>query len=138
MAVTTVVARTIFALRKALKSSKDLSGFLGTADQPGEIDRHLPRQGSLKAKLKERLGAKESPYVGEGGRLRNLNELPAVNIVIEDDGLVSSGSLDPLQAPPPAAFGTFSVMTPTLPGRTKKKRLRGRCATRTERCSTDV
>lgn len=82
--LTTVVARTIFALRKALKSSKDLAGFLGTADQPGEIDRHLPRQASLKAHLKERLAGKGSPYVGDGGRLKNLTELPAVNIVIEE------------------------------------------------------
>jgi DNA helicase HerA-like ATPase len=82
--LTTVVARTLFALRKALKSSRDLTGFLGTANQPGEIDRHLPMQESLKAILKERLATSGSPYVEGDGRLRNFNDLPAVNIIVEE------------------------------------------------------
>jgi hypothetical protein len=82
--LTTVVARTLFALRKALKSSRDLSGFIGTASQPGEIDRHLSMQDSLKTILKERLGADSSPYVNGEGRLRNINDLPAVNIIVEE------------------------------------------------------
>jgi DNA helicase HerA-like ATPase len=82
--LTTVVARTIFALRKAVKSSRDIAGFLGTDAQPGEIDRHIPRQDSLKSLLKEKLGAKDSPYVDSAGRLRSLNELPAVNIIVEE------------------------------------------------------
>ena len=82
--LTTVVARTIFALRKAIKSSRDVTSLLGTASLPGEIDRHLPSQDSLKGILKERLGASDSPYLDEGGRLRNLNELPAVNIIVEE------------------------------------------------------
>ena len=39
--LTTVVARTLFALRKALKSSRDLDSFLGNNVEPGEIDRLL-------------------------------------------------------------------------------------------------
>jgi len=82
--LTTVVARTTFALRKALKSSRDLPGFLGNESLPGEIDRHLPAQDSLKLILKERLGSPDSPYVDVGGRLRNLNDLPAVTIIVEE------------------------------------------------------
>jgi uncharacterized protein len=82
--LTTVVARTIFALRKAIKSSRDLAGFLGTSRQPGEIDRHLPRQDSLKAILKERLEASDSAYVDDSRKLRRLSDLPAVNIIVEE------------------------------------------------------
>jgi DNA helicase HerA-like ATPase len=82
--LTTVVARTVFALRKAIKSSRDLGGFLGTASDPGEIDRHLPVQNSLKRALKERLSTGSSPYVDAAGRLQNLNDLPAVNIIVEE------------------------------------------------------
>lgn len=81
--LTTVVARTIFALRKAQKSSSTLEQLLGTEDHPGEIDRHLPLQESLKTTLRERLGASDSPYL-DGQRLRRLDELPAVNIIIEE------------------------------------------------------
>jgi DNA helicase HerA-like ATPase len=81
--LTTVVARTIFALRKALKSSSTLEQLLGTADEPGELDRHLPLQESLKGVLRERIGAVDSPY-RDGHRLRRMDELPAVNIVIEE------------------------------------------------------
>lgn len=82
--LTTVVARTLFALRKALKSSRDLGAFIGSASHPGEVDRHLPMQDSLKAILKQRLGATSSPYVNGEGRLRNINDLPAVNIIVEE------------------------------------------------------
>ena len=82
--LTTVVARTIFALRKAIKSASDWDGFFGTASQPGEIDRHLPLQESLKAALRERLAGENSPYRNADGTLRNINELPAVNIIIEE------------------------------------------------------
>ena len=82
--LTTVVARTIFALRKALKSACDWDGFIGTADQPGELDRHLPFQDSLKAELRERLAGEKSPYREEDGSIRNINQLPAVNIIIEE------------------------------------------------------
>lgn len=82
--LTTVVARTIFALRKALKSASDWNGFIGTAQQPGEMDRHLPFQESLKVALRERLSAKKSPYREASGTIRNINQLPAVNIIIEE------------------------------------------------------
>jgi hypothetical protein len=82
--LTTVVARTLFALRKALKSSRDTASFLGTGRNLGEIDRHLPAQTSLKAELKARVGAPGSPYVDPEGRLRGLGELPAVNIIVEE------------------------------------------------------
>jgi len=82
--LTTVVARTLFALRKALKSSRDTASFMGTGRNLGEIDRHLAAQTSLKAELKARLGAPGSPYVDTEGRLRGLGELPAVNIIVEE------------------------------------------------------
>jgi hypothetical protein len=82
--LTTVVARTIFAMRKALKGSRDVIGFLGAVGRPGEIDRHLPLQDSLKRQLRERLGQRGSPYVDEEGRLRRLDALPAINIVVEE------------------------------------------------------
>ena len=82
--LTTVVARTIFALRKAIKSASDWNSFFGTVNQPGEIDRHLPLQDSLKAALRERLESENSPYHTADGGLRNINELPAVNIIIEE------------------------------------------------------
>jgi len=82
--LTTVVARTIFALRKAMKSACNWDGFIGTAQQPGEMDRHIPFQTSLKAALRERLAAVNSPYREAGGTLRNINQLPAVNIIIEE------------------------------------------------------
>jgi DNA helicase HerA-like ATPase len=77
------VARTVFALRKALKSSMDRSSFFGTATDPGEIDRHLPLQDSLKEALRESLGGPDSPYF-DGDRPRPLTALPAVNLIIEE------------------------------------------------------
>lgn len=82
--LTTVVARTIFALRKAVKSSRDVIGFLGKSGVPGEIDRQLPKHNSFKALLKEQLATRNSPYVDAAGRLRNLAHLPAVNIIVEE------------------------------------------------------
>lgn len=81
--LTTIVARTIFALRKALKSSRSLADLVGDADRPGEIDRHLPLQDTLKNQLREQLSAADSPYL-DGERLRRIDELPAVNIIIEE------------------------------------------------------
>ncbi len=82
--LTTIVARTVFALRKALKSSSTLEDLLGDANAPGEIDRHLPMQESLKAALKQRLARAESPYLTAQGQLRSINDLPAVNLIIEE------------------------------------------------------
>jgi hypothetical protein len=81
--LTTVVARTVFALRKALKSSTSRLAFSGTAADPGEIDRHLPLQDSLKAAVWERLGGEDSPYFS-GDTPRPIPELPAVNLIIEE------------------------------------------------------
>ena len=81
--LTTIVARTIFAMRKALKSSSSLDELFGTAGSPGELDRHLPMQESLKENLRTRLQAAGSPYLS-GKSLRQINELPAVNIIIEE------------------------------------------------------
>lgn len=82
--LTTVVARTIFALRKALKSARDWTTFLGTEGQPGELDRHLPSQQTLKGILKERLDAQDSPYRAANGNLQSIDGLPVVNIIIEE------------------------------------------------------
>lgn len=81
--LTTIVARTIFALRKAIKSSGSFVDLFGSDEEPGELDRHLPSQESLKTALGERLRAPDSPY-RDGDRLRSLNDLPAVNIIIEE------------------------------------------------------
>ena len=81
--LTTIVARTIFALRKALKSSNNINGFFGTATSPGELDRHLPLQESLMEALRARLSANDSPYL-DGDHLKSVIDLPAVNIVIEE------------------------------------------------------
>lgn len=82
--LTTIVARTVFALRKAVKSSNTMKELLGDADSSGEIDRHLPAQGSLKERLKELLGAENSPYRSGDGELCKITDLPAVNIIIEE------------------------------------------------------
>jgi DNA helicase HerA-like ATPase len=58
--------------------------FLGDADNPGEIDRHLPSQESLKVRLKELLGSANSPYRSTDGSLKKITNLPAVNIIIEE------------------------------------------------------
>jgi hypothetical protein len=81
--LTTVVARTVFALRKALKSSTSRDTFFGTTTHPGEIDRHLPLQDSLKGALSQRLGGEDSPYFCDGVS-RPIAELPAVNLIIEE------------------------------------------------------
>jgi hypothetical protein len=82
--LTTVVARTLFALRKALKSARDWETFLGTDTHPGEIDRYLPLQSSLKQHLKKRLSTNDSPYRNPKGGLRSLGDLPAINIIVEE------------------------------------------------------
>jgi DNA helicase HerA-like ATPase len=38
----------------------------------------------LKVALRERLSAKKSPYREASGTIRNINQLPAVNIIIEE------------------------------------------------------
>ena len=82
--LTTVVARTVFSMRKALKSSANLDDLLGNGRRPGEIDRHFPRQGSLLELLKKRLTQAGSPYCDPTGNLRSIDDLPAVNIIVEE------------------------------------------------------
>jgi hypothetical protein len=82
--LTTLVARTVFALRKALKSSTTLDDLLGNQEGLGEIDRHLPLQESLKTALKKRLRQAGSPYLDKNGNLKSIADLPAVNIIIEE------------------------------------------------------
>jgi uncharacterized protein len=81
--LTTIVARTMFGLRKALKSANDAPSFFGTSSSPGELDRHLPLQESLKEVLRQRLISDDSPYL-DGDQLKKVVDLPAINIVIEE------------------------------------------------------
>ena len=83
---TTVVARVLFALRKALRSAPDVQGLpraiqlaLGhDANPPGSRG-----QQSLADALLERLQSERLPYV-VGGSLRSADDLPHVNLVIEE------------------------------------------------------
>jgi DNA helicase HerA-like ATPase len=83
---TTVVARVLFALRKALRSAPDVRGLpraiqlaLGhDANPPGSRG-----QQSLADALLERLESGKLPYV-VGGSLRSVDDLPHVNLVIEE------------------------------------------------------
>ncbi len=83
---TTVVARVLFALRKALRSAPDAQGLpraiqlaLGhDANPPGSRG-----QQSLADALLERLDNGKLPYV-VGSRLRSVDDLPHVNLVIEE------------------------------------------------------
>lgn len=83
---TTVVARVLFGLRKALRSAPDVQGLpraiqlaLGhDANPPGSRG-----QQSLADALLERLGSGKLPYV-VGGSLRTVDDLPHVNLVIEE------------------------------------------------------
>jgi DNA helicase HerA-like ATPase len=81
--LTTVVARAVFALRKALKSANCAEDFFGNTNSPGELDRHFPLQESLKANLRQCLADVDSPYL-DAGQLKKVADLPAVNIVIEE------------------------------------------------------
>ena len=83
---TTVVARVLFALRKALRSAPDVQGLpraiqlaLGhDANPPGSRG-----QQSLSDALLDRLDNGKLPYV-VGGSLRSVDDLPHVNLVIEE------------------------------------------------------
>jgi DNA helicase HerA-like ATPase len=83
--VTTIVARVLFSLRKALRSAESAPGLereirlaLGNDDAQGQIGMR-----SLADELVARLGRGELPYV-DGGRLRAPDQLPYVNVVIEE------------------------------------------------------
>ncbi len=83
--VTTIVARVLFSLRKALRSAESATAMareirqaLGNDDQQGQVGMR-----SLADELIVRLDRGELPYV-DGQRLRSSNELPFVNVVIEE------------------------------------------------------
>lgn len=83
---TTVVARVLFVLRKALRGAPDAAGLpraiqLGLghdANPPGSRG-----QQSLADALLERLSDGRLPYLA-GGTLRSVDDLPHVNLVIEE------------------------------------------------------
>ena len=76
--LTTVVARAVFSLRKALKSA------LRAEDLAAEFGRYLPLMQSFRARLAELFLGPGSPYLRPDGTLKTLTELPAVNIIIEE------------------------------------------------------
>jgi hypothetical protein len=86
--LSTIVSRTLFALRRALKSSssastleRDICSALYSTDagNPGGN----PGLASLAEDLLGRLRLGELPYL-DGGRRRDVSELPYVNVVIEE------------------------------------------------------
>lgn len=83
--VTTIVARVLFSLRKALRSAESVASLereirlsLGNDDSQGQIGMR-----SLADELIRRLESGTLPYAN-GGRLRPPDELPYVSVVIEE------------------------------------------------------
>jgi hypothetical protein len=83
--LTTVVARSLFALRRSLRSVEAIGELpqairqaFGNEDEQGQIGLR-----SLSEALIERLEDGELPYV-EKGRLRSPDQLPFVNVVVEE------------------------------------------------------
>lgn len=83
--VTTIVARVLFSLRKALRSAESVAGLereirlaLGNDDAQGQFGMR-----SLADQLVASLGRGALPYV-DGERLRAPDQLPYVNVVIEE------------------------------------------------------
>lgn len=83
--LTTVVARSLFALRRSLRSVEEIEELpqairqaFGNEDEQGQI-----RLRSLSEALIERLEDGELPYV-EKGRLKSPDQLPFVNVVVEE------------------------------------------------------
>jgi hypothetical protein len=83
--LTTIVARVLFALRKALRSAESVASMpteirqaLGNDDAQGQIGMR-----SLADELVHRLATGELPYV-EDDQLRPPDHLPYVNVVIEE------------------------------------------------------
>ncbi|MDS4019678.1 MAG: ATP-binding protein [Candidatus Competibacter sp.] len=83
--VTTIVARVLFSLRKALRSAESAATLeremrlaLGNDDRVGQVGMR-----SLADELAERLRRGELPY-RDGERLRAPDQLPYVNVVIEE------------------------------------------------------
>jgi len=83
--LTTIVARVLFSLRKALRSSEspeelvgEIRQALGNDDESGQIGMR-----SLADELTNRLDTGQLPYLSEG-QIRTPDELPYVNLVIEE------------------------------------------------------
>jgi uncharacterized protein len=83
--LTTVTARVLFSLRKALRSTEDVARLpneirlaLGNDPQHGQIGMQ-----SLADELVQRLAEGELPYL-EGGEIGRPEELPFVNVVVEE------------------------------------------------------
>jgi hypothetical protein len=83
--LTTIVARVLFSLRKALRSAEDADSLpteirqaLGNDDSEGQIGMR-----SLADELLRRLETGELPY-RSGGQLSPLDQLPHVNVVVEE------------------------------------------------------
>lgn len=83
---TTVVARILFALRKALRSAPDAAGLPSAIQLAMANDPNPPGsrgQQSLADALLERLENGRLPYLASG-TLRSVDDLPHVNLVIEE------------------------------------------------------
>lgn len=83
--ITTIIARTLFTLRKALKSAQDASTLEECINQslgiqPGNI---APGMRSFAAKIIDAVRTGRLPYIREE-RLTRVEELPLVNVVIEE------------------------------------------------------
>jgi hypothetical protein len=83
--LTTVVARVLFSLRRALRSATDADSLrggirqaLGNDDQGGQVGLR-----TLADELEQRLESGQLPYL-ETGRVRAPAELPHVNVVVEE------------------------------------------------------
>ncbi|MFX0201741.1 MAG: ATP-binding protein, partial [Candidatus Hodarchaeota archaeon] len=76
--LTTVVARTIFSMRKALKAA------LEPGDLADEFQRYLQLMKSFRDEFTKTFCDPGSPYIREDGSLKSIGELPAVNVVVEE------------------------------------------------------
>jgi uncharacterized protein len=83
---TTVVARVLFSIRKALRSTPDANGLPRAIQLSLGHDANPPGtrgQQSLADAMLERLNDDRLPYL-TGGALRSIDDLPHVNLVIEE------------------------------------------------------
>jgi uncharacterized protein len=83
--LTTIVARVLFALRRALRSAEDVTSLrrelrqaMGSDDGHGQIGMK-----SLADELERRLDTGELPYL-EGNAIKPPDQLPYVNVVVEE------------------------------------------------------
>jgi hypothetical protein len=83
--LTTIVARVLFAIRKALRSAESTSTLtnevrqaLGNDDTQGQVGMR-----SLADELIQRIERGELPYI-DGGKLKSPDRLPYINIVVEE------------------------------------------------------